>query len=285
MQRITKNKLDICLIQMCVTKHKDMNIKNAVRLIRQAVLDYNPKIVVLPENWLTLYGLNMYEECAEIIPNGEVYNIMSMLARELRIYLVCGSIPERDDKLKKVFYNTTMVFSPVGDLITKYRKIHLTNIELDTDYHIRETDFVKHGNTLCTFMVGDVKIGLGIGFDLSFVELATLYRKNGCDILIYPACYPVGLGTMHWDTLLRTRAIDNQMFVLGVSVARDDTHDVVCYGHTMVVDPMGRILVRAYDVEEILYCDLDLTLLDKYRDNIKLLTHKRFDLYDTNLLM
>lgn len=242
------------MIQMHVVNNKERNIENAVRLIRKCVKDYNPKVVVLPENFNMVYGTRLVES-AEIIPTGETCVTLSTLARELRIFLVCGSIIERCDMNTKLLYNTCMVYSPTGGLIARHRKIHLTDVELVTDVKIRELEFVTAGNKLTTFDVDGIKVGLGVGFDLSFGEIATLYRKDGCDLLIYPIVYPVGLGEMQ-EHLLRTRAIDNQLYVVGVSQARDDTQEVVSYGHTIVVDPKGLVLVRGFDREDILFTEL-----------------------------
>lgn len=286
--QINKNKnphteLSICMIQMHVVKNKDQNIENAIRLIRTAVKRHNCKMVVLPENFNMLFDKHLFMDCAEVIPTGTTCMRMSSLARELKIYLVCGSIVEQCDMDRKMLYNTCMVYSPTGTLIAKHRKIHLTDIDLDTDVKIREMDIIRHGDKLTTFDVDGIKIGLGIGFDLSFGELATLYRRDGCEVLIYPLMYPVDLGTMQ-EQLVRTRAIDNQMFVVGVSQARDDKHDLVCFGHSMCVDAKGRVLCRGYDREDILFCELDFTHVDLYRKQINLLQHKRKDVYDTLLL-
>lgn len=239
---------------MHVVNNKERNIENAVRLIRKCVKDFNPKLVVLPENFNMLYGTRVLES-AEIIPTGETSVTLATLARELKIYLVCGSIIERCETNTTLLYNTSMVYSPMGVLIAKHRKIHLTDIDIVTDVRIRELDYVKAGNKLTTFDVDGIKVGLGIGFDLSFGELATLYRKDGCDLLIYPIVYPVGLGNVQ-EHLLRTRAIDNQLYVVGVSQARDDTHELVSYGHTIVVDPKGLVLTRGFDREDILFTQL-----------------------------
>jgi len=280
MQKYNTN-FGIALVQMNVTQDKDHNINNAIRLIRSAVQKYNPKIVVLPENFTFLYNKYNFDKYAETIPNGETYVALSNIAKELRIYLVGGSIIERDDRTKTLLYNTTMVFNPTGTLIAKHRKIHLSDMELDTDFNLRESDILKRGTTLTTFEVDGIKVGLGIGYDMSFSEMATVYRKNGADVLIYPSAYPARLGLLHWDQLNRVRAIDNQVFVVGVSPARDDNAELVYYGHSMVVDPRGRVLVRAGDKEEILYTDLDFNDIDRYRNQIQLFPHKRTDVYDT----
>jgi len=280
MQRVIK-KLGICLVQMNVTKNKEVNITTAIRLIRTAVQKYDPKVVVLPEYFNYFFDKHTVDDNAEYIPRGETCTALMNIARELRIYLVGGSIIERDDKNKNILYNTCMVFNPTGDLIAKHRKIHLTDMEMDHDFKLRETDVLKRGHTLTTFEIDGIKVGLGIGYDLCFTELATLYRKNGCEMLIYPCVYPARLGLMHWDHLNRARAIDNQVIVVGCSLARDSTKEFTCYGHSMVVDGHGRILVRGGDTEDILHCDLDFMELDKYRDQIKLFGQKRTDVYDT----
>lgn len=118
--------MGIALVQMNVTNDKTVNLTNAVRLIRTAVHKYNPKIVVLPENFSFLYDKFNFEKYAEVIPNGETYIELSNIAKELRIYLVGGSIIERDDRTKTILYNTTMVFNPTGTLIAKHRKVYGT---------------------------------------------------------------------------------------------------------------------------------------------------------------
>lgn len=256
MQRTGTKHFGVVFVQMHVTKNKQHNIDNAIRLIKTAVTRYNPKLVVLPELFNTLYGKQYFDNFAEVIPNGETTTALATVARDLKIYLVGGSIVERDVK-DNYLYNTTTVFGPTGTLIAKYRKIHLSDMEMDTDFRLRESDYFKSGRTLTTFDIEGIKIGLGIGYDMSFNELATLYRKMGVDMLIYPSLYPTTLGQMHWEQLNRVRAIDNQVFVLGVSQARDDTnYELIQNGRSMLVDYRGRVLMRAGDDEDILYVDL-----------------------------
>lgn len=124
----------IALVQMHVTHDKDLNITNAIRLIRTAVQKYNPKIVVLPENFTFLYNKYNLEKYAELIPQGETYLALSNIAKELRIWLVGGSIIERDDRTKTILYNTTMVFNPTGTLIAKHRKVRGSNQRIGTEW-------------------------------------------------------------------------------------------------------------------------------------------------------
>lgn len=164
---------------MHVVSNKQQNLTNATHLIRNAVQKYSPKIVVLPEYFNTIFEKQYLLKNAEQLPSGETCTVLSNLAREYQIYLVGGSIPEYDGSNKNYIYNTTTVWGPNGNLLTKYRKIHLTDVDTDTDVQIRESDYVKAGNNLATFDVEGVKVGLGIGYDLSFNELANLYRNQG----------------------------------------------------------------------------------------------------------
>ncbi|KAJ6639402.1 Omega-amidase NIT2 [Pseudolycoriella hygida] len=134
---------------------------------------------------------------------------------------------------------------------------------------------------LTTFDMDGVKIGLGICSDLFFSEMATLYRKFGCDMMIYMTAYPKLLGEMFTDMLTKTRAADNQMFVMTVSQARmNDRMGDMIYGHSSIVDGYGKVLKRLNDREDMLYMNIDLTDMEKYRMMIKLMDHKRTDMYD-----
>jgi omega-amidase len=270
----------VTLIQMDVTDKKDENISTAMRNIRMTVDKDKPKMVVLPEMFTTPHGRrDLFEQNAEIIPTGETSMMLSNLAREMRVYIVAG-LPERDDRDKNKFYNTTVVFKNTGDFMVKYRQIHFVDMDF-MDIKLKEIDFVNAGNMLTTFDMDGVKIGLGMCCDLFYSEMATLYRKFGCDMMIYMTAYPKLLGEMFTDMLTKTRAADNQMFVMTISQARmlERTNDMI-YGHSMVVDGYGKVLKRMNDKEELLYMDIDMTDMEKYRTMIKLMDHKRTDMYD-----
>jgi len=205
--------------------------------------------------------------------------LLSNIARELKIYIVAG-IPERDERDKNILYNTVVVFKNTGDFMVKHRQIHLVDMDL-MDIKMKEADYLTAGNTLTTFDMDGVKIGLGMCSDLFYPEMATLYRKFGVDMMIYLTAYPRVLGEMFTDMLTRTRAADNQMYVMTISQARIvERMKDMAYGHSLIVDGYGKVLKRLNDKEEMLYYDMDLTDLEKYRKDIKLLDHKRTDIYD-----
>lgn len=267
---------------MNVTDKKEDNIATAMRYIRMTMEKDKPKMIVLPEMFTTPHGRrDLFERNAEVVPTGETCMMLSNIARELKVYVVAG-IPERDERDRNVMYNTTVVFKNTGDFLVKYRQVHLVDMDMmDMDIKLKETDFVTAGNTLMTFDMDGVKIGLGICSDLFYSEMATLYRKFGCDMMIFTTAYPKMLGEMFTDMLTRTRAADNQMIVMTVCQARmEDRMKDMTYGHSMIVDGYGKVMKRLNDKEEMLYLDMDLTVLEKYRKDIKLMDHKRTDMYD-----
>ena len=115
--------LGVALIQLNQINDKSANVKNAVKLIREAVAKYNPRIVALPETFNTPYAEKNFASYAEYIPGGETTTALSSLAKELKVYIMGGSYPEIDKNDAKRFYNTIVVFSPTGEIIATHRKV------------------------------------------------------------------------------------------------------------------------------------------------------------------
>ena len=270
------SKLKIALIQFLVSSSKQQNITRACDLIRQAA-SHGARLVVLPEVWNSPYGVKYFPQYAEAIPTGETVQALSACARQAKIYLVGGSIPERDgDKL----YNTSTVFDPSGALLGTFRKIHLFDIDIPGKITFKESDALSPGQQLFTFDVDQqYRIGLAICYDLRFPQLASLYSARQCHVLLYPGAFNMTTGPAHWELLLRARALDNQMYVAGVSPAHDDTADYKAWGHTTFVDPWGTVMKTCEANEEIVYGDIDLEHLTTVRKQLPYLSQQRNDIY------
>ena len=214
--------------------------------------------MALPECFNSPYGTKYFGEYAETIPDGFTCQELSKTAKELQIFLIGGSIPERDqDKL----YNTCTVWGPTGDLVAKHRKMHLFDIDIPGGIRFKESEVLSPGDSFSTFQVNDqVKVGLGICYDIRFEEMARIYRNMGCNLLVYPGAFNMTTGPMHWELLARGRAVDSQCFVATVSPARDTTSEYVAFGHSMVVDPWAKVIQSAADGEETVIADLGLDL-------------------------
>lgn len=272
----TSRGFKIALVQMVVGKDKNKNLENAIRFIRKAA-DNGASLVVLPECFNCPYGTKYFREYAEQVGTGITSKTLSKIAKERKIYVVGGSIPELDgDKV----YNAATVWNPEGELVVKHRKVHLFDIDIKGGITFKESDVLSPGSSYSMFNNGICNIGLGICYDMRFPELAQVYRKKGCDVLIYPGAFNMTTGPLHWELLIRSRANDNQVFVAACSPAQDNTSDYIAWGHSSVADPWGKVLATSEFKETIVYADLDLNTLDKVRDQIPTSKQKRYDLYD-----
>lgn len=205
------------------------------------------------------YGTKYFPSYAEEIPSGETSKFMSDISKELGIYLIAGSIPERSDN--KLF-NTSTIWSPTGDLLAKYRKMHLFDIDIPGEITFKESDNLSAGNELTIFNVKDFKIGLGICYDIRFEELAKTYRKRGCNLLIYPGAFNMKTGPLHWELLGRSRANDNQCYMAMISPARDVNADYVAWGNSCVIDPWAQVIAKTQADEDLIIADLGKTFLN-----------------------
>ncbi|XP_064093772.1 omega-amidase NIT2-like [Macrobrachium nipponense] len=269
------SKLRLALIQLSVGMKKAENISRALQKVKEAAGN-GAEVVALPECFNSPYGTSYFPEYAEPIP-GESTNALSSAAKEHGIFIVGGSIPERDgDKL----YNTCTVWNPEGQMVAKHRKIHLFDIDVPGGITFRESDSLTSGNQLTTFDLPQCKVGIGICYDIRFAELAQLYGKLGCKLLLYPGAFNMTTGPVHWELLQRGRALDNQLYVGTISPARDVDSNYVAWGHTTMVSPWGEVIATTEHEETVVYSDIDLDYVEKVRQMVPILKQKRTDVYD-----
>lgn len=270
-----KQALRIAICQMKVEEHKSQNLKTAALLLRDAA-SKGAQFAVLPEIFNCPYTPSAFIDHAEDGIEGPSSQAISSLAKELGIYITAGSIPERcNDK----FFNTSYTFDPKGRLIGTYRKIHLFDIDVPDKIRFRESDTFSPGNKILVMDTTFGKIGVMICYDIRFPELMRLMALAGADVVIVPAVFNMTTGPAHWELLMRTRAIDNQVYVIAASCARNEVAPLVAYGHSMITDPWGEILCKGSEKEEILSVTLDPEKLHTVRRNMPFLKHRRTDLY------
>uniref|UniRef100_A0A8C7XKQ5 omega-amidase n=1 Tax=Oryzias sinensis TaxID=183150 RepID=A0A8C7XKQ5_9TELE len=264
----------LAVVQLQVTSVKADNLSRARRLVQQAA-GQGSKVVLLPECFNSPYGTSFFSDYAEKIP-GESTQMLSEAAKESQVYLVGGSIPEEDGgKL----YNTCAVFGPGGEMILKHRKIHLFDINVPGKICFQESETLSPGNSLSTFDTPFCKVGVGICYDMRFAELAQVYSREGCQLLVYPGAFNMTTGPAHWELLQRGRAVDNQVYVATASPARDEAASYVAWGHSTVVNPWGEVISKAGAEETVIYADIDLQYLSDIRRQIPITAQRRDDLY------
>ncbi len=272
-------KVGIC--QMKVYDDKKKNINKAEKLINK-VVDKDAELVILPEMFNCPYDNKYFPEYAEEYPNGETIKWMSSIAKKKNIYLVGGSIPERD-RDKKI-YNTSFIFNKEGAIIGKHRKMHLFDIDIAEKITFKESDVLTAGEELTVFDTSYGKIGLAICYDIRFPELIRLMVKEGCKIIIIPAAFNLTTGPAHWELLFRSRALDNQVYMIGTAPARNEHASYLSYGNSIITDPWGNVLSRLDEKEDIIVKELDFQILENVRRELPLLKHRREDIYKLDLI-
>ncbi len=267
------------IIQLDVQGCKEENIEMVENLIDEAVAK-GAKLVALPEMMNIFGDGDTMEKGAEFIP-GYTTDRMKAKAIEHNIYLHCGSIIEKRQGEDKP-YNTTVLFNPEGEMIGKYSKMHLFDIDVPNGITYKESDSNAAGNEVVVVDTELGKIGLSICYDLRFCEQFRLMALKGADIFINPAAFMLYTGKDHWEPLLRARAIENACYVLAPNqfgVKIDGTISV--YGKSLAVDPWGNVITKASDKNCVILAEIDLDLIQKNRDNVGTLSNRRDDIYTT----
>ncbi|KAK9453144.1 carbon-nitrogen hydrolase [Dipodascopsis uninucleata] len=278
MSSILKKSLKIALVQLAAGADKAKNLSRVKEHVLKAASN-GAQLIVLPECFNSPYSVAAFPSYAETIPNGETTSFLSALAKETSTYLIGGSIPERDDAGK--LYNTSLSFSPEGAIIAKHRKVHLFDIDIPNKITFKESEVLTGGDKITVFDIPPYgKVGLAICYDIRFPELASIAsRKDNIFAMIYPGAFNTTTGPMHWDLLGRARAVDNQIYVLMCSPARDVSASYRAYGGSMAVDPNGIILSQAKDGEEIVYAELQSGRIEEVRSGIPVTVQRRYDVY------
>lgn len=266
----------IASCQMDVVDDKNRNINHAIELIETASKN-NADLVTLPEMFNTPYANEKFIENAESEENSPTLNAMCEVAIQEDIYLQCGSIAESEDDN---IYNTAYLISPDGEIIAKHRKMHLFDIDCDS-MKFTESDTLSAGDNITTVKTPLGRISLAICYDVRFNQMWTLMNENKTDIVLLPGAFNKTTGPLHWETLLRARAIDNQFFVVATSPSQIENPYYIAWGHSMIVDPWGNILTNAATKEEIIYSVLNPDLMTSVRQQIPILENKRDDIYQT----
>ena len=262
------------LIQMPVTADKAENLTVARDYVRRAA-DGGAQLAVLPEMFCCLYTNEAFRANAEPA-GGPVHRAMAGLARETGLWLVAGSMPEADGER---IYNTSFVFDPAGRQAAFHRKMHLFDIDVKGGQRFMESETFTAGDRVTVFDTPFGKLGLCICFDMRFPELARCMALAGARAIVTPAAFNMTTGPAHWELLFRQRAVDNQLFTLGVAPARDEKGPYVSYGNTILCSPWGEVLARAGSAPALLLADVDLDQNESIRAQLPLLSARRTDVY------
>ncbi len=256
---------------MRVGSDKRANLAVVDRLVREAA-ERGARMVALPE--LFFWGGRREDEfeAAESIP-GPTCDTLATLASELGVYLIGGSILEKAPEGAKV-YNTCALFEPSGELIDVYRKVHLFDVEIVDRVSVRESDTRRPGSDMTVVACDSVPVGLAVCYDLRFPELFRQLIDRDAALIFMPSAFTFATGAVHWEALVRARAIENQVYFIAPNQCGRGGSGVHNYGNSMIVDPWGTVLARAGEGDGIIMADVDLDYLKKVRQEIPCLDHR-----------
>ena len=263
--------LRVAAVQMNSRDHKAANVETALALIDRSAAA-GARLVALPEVWPFLGPDEGNRPNAEAIP-GPLTDQLADRARRHGIFLHAGSIYESRPG-EPLLRNTTVVLDPDGDLIARYSKIHMFDVDLDGVASYRESDTNAPGDEIVVVEIDGISVGLTICYDLRFPELFRILALRGAEVIVLPAAFTLTTGKDHWEILIRARAIENGVFLIAPNQVGQFPPAHWTYGRSLIVDPWGTVLATAPDAETVITADLDRSLQRKVRRQVPSLANR-----------
>lgn len=276
-------KSTIAAIQLASGLNIKANLMEATRLIREAAKK-GAQLVVLPECF-ALMAMHDSEniDLAEEQGKGFIQDSIKQCAIDNNVWIVAGTIPLKSSSPKKVSA-ASLIFNNHGELVARYNKIHLFDVDIDTSKsnddksaseQYRESDTFEAGKNIVVVDTPFGKIGLSICYDLRFPLLYQEMVKQGAEIILVPSAFTYTTGEMHWEPLLKARAIENQCYVLAAAQGGFHVNGRRTYGHSMSIDYLGQVQKRKVKGTGIVMMTVDLEAQRKTRQSFPVLQHAK----------
>jgi nitrilase len=262
--------MKIAAIQMISSADIERNLAYAALLLQEAK-QRGAELILMPEYW-PLMGLQDTDKiaAAEPLGAGKIQAFLANQAKQLGVWLIGGTLPLISSEPDKVL-NTTLVFNPAGQQIARYDKIHLFGFTKG-DESYQESKTITPGKQVVSFEAEFGRVGLSVCYDLRFPEM---YRAMGsCALIVVPAAFTYTTGQAHWEILLRARAIENQCYVLASAQGGVHQNGRRTWGHSMLIDPWGKIMDILPEGEGLVSGEIDLHALAAIRDSLPALRHR-----------
>ncbi len=264
--------LTVACVQNCATPDVEHNISTSLRIAEAAAAD-GAQLIATPE-----YFSGLETKDGLFLPGAfreqehPVLPAFSQAAEKLGVWFLLGSIGVLNDDGR--ISNRSYLINPDGRSVASYDKIHMFDVNLEAGVY-RESSTISPGDKAIVADTPWARIGLTICYDLRFAALYRRLAKAGAEILATPAAFTKVTGEAHWHVLQRARAIENGCFVIAPCQYGEITGGGECYGHSLIIDPWGRVLADAGDGEGYIVATLDLSEVAAARQKIPALQHDR----------
>jgi deaminated glutathione amidase len=276
---VSTHEIRVAAIQLTAGANPAANVERAIEMVRRAARE-GAAYVQLPEYFNFRGPAKRYRDVAESIP-GTTTTLLAETSKDLGIVIHVGSTFERSPDPDKS-YNTSVVLGPDGAILATYRKGHLFDVNVPGEIESRESRNFVAGDQLVVADVPGFRLGLSICFDLRFAELYRQLSLHGATVLAVPSSFAVATGRVHWQVLLRARAIENHAYVIAAAQAGTTEEGVSSYGHSMIIGPWGEVLAESeVDGEDIIYATVSSDEVARRRSQIDVWSLQRPDLYES----
>ena len=284
----------IAAIQMISTPHVGDNCRIIEKLVISAVAQ-SATCVVLPENFacMAMHDNDIFK-VAETWASGPVQDFLYELAQRLNIWIIAGSFPIKSENSEKVS-STCVVIDDMGAVQGRYDKLHLfdvgipslsssminnlevlQNTDVETESY-QESATIDSGKEVVVVDTPFGRMGIAICYDLRFPELFRLMQNKGAEIFVIPAAFTKNTGMAHWQLLLRARAVENLCYVVAANQGGCHKNKRQTYGHSMIINPWGKIEQELDEGVGIICHDIDLKSMRELRQKFPCLDHQRID--------
>ncbi len=270
------------VLQLCSTDDIGANLATCERLSAQAA-ERGCSLVVLPECFAFLGERERDKfKIAEVLDEanpGRVLETVQKIATGNKMWVIAGGIAEirpedKDLSEPRTAYNSCVAVNPEGKLVSVYRKIHLFDVDIPGGATLKESAATSAGEDLLAVDTSIGKVGLSICYDLRFPELyRALTLDQGAQVLVVPAAFTAHTGAAHWHTLLRSRAIENQCWVLAAGQSGRHNSKRASYGHSLIIDPWGVVRAEVEAGDGIAVAEIDSAFTEEKRSQLPCLSH------------
>jgi predicted amidohydrolase len=252
------------------------NLARAAELVREAG-SRGAQLVVLPENFALMGDDALRQTIAEVVDEAAPGPILSALqgaARAAQAFVLGGGFPERSDAAERP-YNSSILIAPSGNVIAKYRKIHLFDVDVGDGTVYRESSATTAGDQPVVAEALGLRLGLTVCYDLRFPELYRALVDRGADVLTVPAAFTLLTGKDHWHVLLRARAIESQAYVLAAAQWGAHPKGRRTFGKACIIDPWGDVVAQAAEGEGLALAVIEPSRVAAVRRDLPSLAHRR----------
>ena len=267
------------LIQLNASDQPDDNLKQTLGFMRDAAAR-GAGFILTPEVTNCVSDSRSHQQSVlQVEENDPSLKAMRAEAKKLGVWLLIGSLALKTNADDGRFANRSFMVSPKGDIIARYDKIHMFDVDISKTETYRESDGYRPGAQAVIATTDFAKVGMTICYDVRFPHLHRTLAQNGAQILTGPAAFSPVSGAAHWETLLRARAIETGCFIF--APAQCGTHAATIgrerstYGHSLAISPWGEVLADGGENVGLTLVDFDLNDVDVARRKIPSLSHDR----------